>query len=60
MSPDRKIVIGGKLVEEYYWAGKMVVYIDHYATEETYEEAVARLGNEELARAAKAGEVGNG
>jgi hypothetical protein len=31
MTPERKCKVTDKLVEEYYWAGKMVVYIDHHA-----------------------------
>lgn len=43
MTPDRKITIGGSRVEEFYWAGKMVVYVDNQLTGETFEEAVKRL-----------------
>lgn len=45
MSPERRKWIDNKLVEEYYWAGKMVVYIDHHATKETFEQACERLAN---------------
>ncbi len=40
MSPERKCTVNGKLIEEYYWGGKMVVYVDHHAVEVTYAEAV--------------------
>lgn len=46
MSPEKKKIINGYLVEEYWWAGKLVVYIDHHATEETYDEACNRLETE--------------
>ncbi len=39
MTPDRKCIVQGQLIEEYYWAGKLVVYIDHHAFEGTYSEA---------------------
>lgn len=42
MSPDRKHrATNGVLVEEYYWAGKLAVYIDHHCTTQTYSEACA-------------------
>lgn len=44
MSPDRKTVINGKMVEEYYWAGKYVVYIDGHLFDGSYETALAKLG----------------
>ncbi len=40
MSPERKRVINGNLIEEYYWAGKIVVYVNHALSEYTFEEAV--------------------
>lgn len=43
MTPDRRTIVNGKKVEEYYWAGKMVVYIDNHAIDMTFEEAVAHL-----------------
>lgn len=43
MTPDRVKVIDDNRVEEFYWAGKMVVYINNRATEETFEKACNRL-----------------
>lgn len=43
MSPDRVKVIDDHKVEEFYWAGKMVVYIDNQLTDETFERACNRL-----------------
>lgn len=43
MSPDRVKIIDGNRVEEFYWAGKMVVYINNRATDETFEKACSRL-----------------
>lgn len=38
MSPERKDTIDGKKVEEYYWNGKLVVYVDNYSVDTTFEE----------------------
>ena len=43
MTPERKEMIGGHKVEEYYWNGKMVVYVDNKKTEETFAESCKRL-----------------
>ena len=43
MTPDRKVTIHGKIVEEFYWAGEYVVYIDGHAFEGSYERAIASL-----------------
>ena len=43
MQPERKTVISGKLVEEFCWTGKLVTYIDHQRTDESYDGAVQRL-----------------
>ncbi len=41
MMPDRKVIVNKKLIEEYYWGGKMVVYIDHFSSDLTYDDAVS-------------------
>ena len=38
MSPDRHKIVNGKKVEEYYWAGKMVVYVDNWAVTQSFDE----------------------
>lgn len=43
MSPDRKEIVNGKLVEEYYWAGQYVVYVDHYAAKGGYDKIIEKL-----------------
>lgn len=43
MTPERKKTIDGTKVEEFYWAGKMVVYIDNQRTDESYDAACKRL-----------------
>ena len=40
MTPERKQIINGREIREYYWAGKMVVYFDNRAYEGTYEQAI--------------------
>ena len=39
MTPERRIFIGDQKIEEYYWAGKMVVYVNNALFNGTYEEA---------------------
>ena len=39
MQPERTKNIGQYTVEEFYWNGKMVVYIDNKTTKETFELA---------------------
>ena len=39
MSPDKKCILWGKKIEQYYWTGKNVVYIDNRLTDMTYEQA---------------------
>lgn len=43
MTPERKEKIGPHILEEYYWAGKIVVYIDNSLTDETFNVARMRL-----------------
>lgn len=54
MTPDRKEQIGPHKVEEFYWAGKMIVYVDNKLSSETFEAAVdgikGALEHEEEAR----------
>lgn len=47
MTPERSERIGNVLVEEFYWAGELVVYVDHHLTREYFEEAVARVRKEQ-------------
>lgn len=43
MSPDRVKIIDDQRIEEFYWAGRMVVYIDNKLTDETFDQACNRL-----------------
>jgi hypothetical protein len=45
MDPERKKTINGHEVCEFYWAGKMVVYINHHLTPETFPAACERLAS---------------
>jgi hypothetical protein len=46
MTADRKTIINGNKLEEYYWNGKMVVYINNHLTEMSYDEAVKSFNKE--------------
>lgn len=41
MRPDRSLTICGIKIEQYYWAGKDVVYIDNQKSRLPFDEAVA-------------------
>ena len=43
MSPERKENIGPHKVEEFYWAGRMIVYVDDKLTSETFDDAVSGI-----------------
>ena len=38
MQPDKKKTVNGHKVEQFYWAGKNVVYIDNRLTSKKYNE----------------------
>ena len=39
MSPEKTKKIGPHLIEEFYWNGKMIIYVDNKKTNETFESA---------------------
>jgi hypothetical protein len=44
MSPCRSRCMGPYLVNEYYWAGEMAVYVNHLlCVESTFDEVVERM-----------------
>ena len=43
MTPQRKREINGHVIEEYYWHGEMVVYVDNQLVKESFEKAIERL-----------------
>jgi hypothetical protein len=55
MSPERRKIIGKDKIEEYYWAGKVVCYVNNVFVEGTFEEICKRLAAIEAAEAAKGG-----
>lgn len=40
MSPYRRAIIKGHFIEEFYWAGKKVVYVDNFLTSMSYDQAI--------------------
>ncbi len=44
MTPDRKQTVNGKLIEEFYWAGRYVTYIDGRFFDGSYTRAIESLG----------------
>lgn len=40
MTPERKEQIGPHKVEEFYWNGRMIVYVDNQLSGSTFEAAV--------------------
>ena len=47
MTPDKKKIINGQKVEQYYWAGKNVVYVDNVLQEnQTFDEVCTELKEE--------------
>jgi hypothetical protein len=43
MTPNKRCVINGKLIEEFYWAGKHVCYVDHMLSRQGYESTCDRV-----------------
>jgi len=43
MNPERTKTINGTTIEEYYWAGKFVVYINNKLSDYTFEQAIKSL-----------------
>jgi hypothetical protein len=43
MSPDRKQTVNGHAVEEFYWAGRWVVYVDGILSAQTFDQACKTL-----------------
>lgn len=40
MNAERRLKVNGYLIEEYYWSGKFVVYVDHRLVSMDFDEAV--------------------
>jgi len=51
MSPERSKTVNGKKVCEFWWAGKLVVYVDNRLYCGSFDDAVAGILSEGLAHA---------
>ena len=40
MKPKRNEKIGRHIVEEFYWNGKMIIYIDNHISDLSWEKAI--------------------
>lgn len=47
MKAERTKKVNNHVVEEFYWAGKIVVYVDNNLVSESFEEVVKKLENKE-------------
>jgi len=45
MSPDRKVTINNKKIEEFYWGRKLVVYVDHHAVSSNFDQTCQDIIN---------------
>jgi hypothetical protein len=43
MEADEKKKINGMLIENYYWNGRFLTYVDHKLTAETFESACEKV-----------------
>ena len=50
MSPDKKEIINGIKIEQYYWAGDNSVYVNNRLTDETFESACKKVANRKMQR----------
>ena len=41
MTPDKKKFINGHKIEQFYWSGKDVVYVDNRLVDEKYDNITA-------------------
>ena len=41
MQPERKKVVDGQKIEEFYWNGKMIVYVDNRLSDKAYDDITA-------------------
>ncbi len=48
MQPNKKTKIDENLIEEYYWNGQYIVYINNKRTSESFFEAKNRLNKKDF------------
>ena len=44
MDSERSVKINGNLIEEFYWAGEIVTYVNNKLEKGTFEEVCKRYG----------------
>lgn len=47
MQPEREQRYNKHLIQEYYWNGKMVVYVDHHLSQLSFGDAFKELAKNE-------------
>lgn len=47
MNPERSKKVGKHTIEEFYWAGEWVVYVDNRSSDLSYEDACKKYEVEE-------------
>lgn len=50
MRPERSAQINGQLIEEYYWAGEFIVYVNNQRFNGTFDEACERARRKAMKR----------
>jgi len=45
MTPNRKIIVNGYKIEEFYWNGYYTCYVNNKLVDITYEKAVIKYSN---------------
>jgi len=40
MLPEKQMKIGNFLIQQYYWNGRLVIYVNHHKTPLTWNEAI--------------------
>jgi len=48
MEPIRKKIVDGKKVEEFYWNGELVVYVDNELTDKAFDDIKSIVKKEKL------------
>ena len=48
MSPNKRETVNGCKIEQYYWSGKNVVYIDNQAFDGTFDEAIEHVSTSDV------------
>lgn len=46
MTPNKRETVNGHKIEQYYWHGDQVVYIDNHAFTGNFDDAIRRCEND--------------